>query len=74
MLYSVCSLISSEGKLQIDSFLKQNKNFKLEFLDREILRNFDCDLNQGMLTIKPNGFKDLGGLDGFFIACVRRIN
>ncbi len=74
MLYSVCSLISSEGKLQIDRFLKQNKNFKLEFLDREILRNFDCDLNQGMLTIKPNGFKDLGGLDGFFIACVRRIN
>ena len=48
IVYCVCSIHSSEGSNQIETFLRKNKNFKIvEF--NNIVSNFGKYLKKGML-------------------------
>ena len=70
--YCVCSIHSSEGSYQIETFLNKHKNFKIvEFND--IVSNFGKYLKKGMLTITPDDFGCNSEADGFFISILRRI-
>ena len=72
IVYCVCSIHSSEGSNQIETFLNKNKNFKIvEFND--IVSNFGKYLKKGMLTIIPDDFGRNSEADGFFISILRRI-
>ena len=72
IVYCVCSIHSSEGSYQIETFLNKNKNFKIvEFND--IVSNFGKYLKKGMLTIIPDDFGRNSEADGFFISILRRI-
>lgn len=72
MVYVVCSLISDEGKNQIKYFLKKNKGFKMKKVSKNILNGLKYKLTDGMLTINPDDYENIGGMDGFFIACIEK--
>ena len=42
-------------------------------ISKSIFDNLEYKLTGGMLTINPDDYKDKGGMDGFFIACIERI-
>ena len=72
IVYCVCSIHSSEGSNQIETFLRKNKNFKIvEF--NNIVSNFGKYLKKGMLTITPDDFGCNAEADGFFISILKRI-
>ena len=72
IVYCVCSIHSSEGSNQIETFLRKNKNFKIvEF--NNIVSNFGKYLKKGMLTIIPEDFGCNAEADGFFISILTRI-
>ena len=72
IVYCVCSIHSSEGLNQIETFLKKNKNFKIvEF--NNIVSNFGKYLKKGMLTITPEDIGYNAEADGFFISILKRI-
>ncbi len=72
IVYCVCSIHSSEGSYQIETFLKKNKNFKIVNFNN-IANNFGKYLKKGMLTIIPEDFGCNGEADGFFISILKRI-
>ena len=72
IVYCVCSIHSSEGSNQIDTFLKKKKNFKIvEF--QNITRNLGKYLKKGMLTITPEDIGINAEADGFFISILKRL-
>jgi len=72
IVYCVCSIHSSEGSYQIETFLRKNENFKIvEF--NNIVSNFGKYLKKGMLTIIPEDFGCNAEADGFFISILKRI-
>lgn len=67
LLYSTCTIQDAENIDIINDFLKDNDKFKLEPIDAI---NVDLDnQDKGYLKIYPN----IHGMDGFFIAKLRRV-
>ena len=72
LVYCVCSIHSSEGSYQIETFLRKYKNFKIvEF--KNIVSNLGKYLKKGMLTIIPEDLGCSAEADGFFISILKRI-
>ena len=72
LVYCVCSIHSSEGSYQIETFLRKYKNFKI-FEFNNIVSNFGKYFKKGMLTIIPEDFGCNAEADGFFISILKRI-
>ena len=72
LIYCVCSIISSEGEEQIRAFLKNFKNFSLFncFSPIESFGIVNNDLPCFFTT--PDLSSEHGGIDGFFIACLKK--
>ena len=71
IIYTVCSILSEEGKEQIENFLKNNRTFSLYNLFKPI-KNFGKEINNlGFITF-PFHEAIEGGMDGFFITCLKR--
>ena len=67
LLYSTCTILDSENIEVINNFLKENDNFELVPIDEV---NVDLDNQEkGYLKIYPN----IHGMDGFFIAKLKRV-
>jgi len=66
LVYSTCTINSTENIAQMDSFLKRHPDFKVASLKGLLPDELDLDntLSQGYLQILPQRH----GLDGFFIA------
>ncbi|MBD8046130.1 16S rRNA (cytosine(967)-C(5))-methyltransferase RsmB [Clostridium faecium] len=67
ILYSTCTLNKEENENNIQWFLKEHKNFKLEPLFYGNANNIIYS-EEGYATILPNKY-----MDGFFIAKIRRM-
>jgi len=70
LVYSVCSLISDEGKDIINKILRHNKNYSLLKLNRKLINNIKIKIIDGMLYSTPICYQSNGGMDGFFISCI----
>lgn len=74
MLYCTCSMEAEEGENQVDSFLNQFKDFKEM---REIPAVVQPYIKRGINDIgwrtNLNILADKGGMDGFFIALLKKI-
>ena len=70
LVYSVCSLISDEGKDIINKILRHNKNYSLLKLNRKLVNNIKIKIIDGMLYSTPICYQSNGGMDGFFISCI----
>lgn len=79
LLYCTCSLSKSEGEAQIELFLREHSDFALKAFERQ---NLTCpnakkiDLaffDKKFLRTLPYDMKNEGGVDGFFAACLKRV-
>ena len=72
LIYCVCSIIYSEGEEQIQKFLQNFKNFSLVncFSSIESFGIINNDLPCFFIT--PEFVTKNGGIDGFFIACLKK--
>ena len=67
LIYSTCTIHDEENIYVVEQFLKENKNFELVPIE-----NINIDLDnqeKGYIKIYPN----IHGMDGFFIAKLKRI-
>jgi 16S rRNA (cytosine967-C5)-methyltransferase len=66
LVYAVCSLEPEEGERQIDAFLKERPDYRIQPAV-QIVGGVAPD-KAGRLRILPGMIEDKGGLDGFFAA------
>ena len=73
ILYCNCSLFFSEGENQVIDFVNKNKDWCFEKFS---MKNKDIEqdwLNKfGFLRLRPDHLFDLGGMDGFFAAILKK--
>lgn len=73
LLYCTCSLLPDEGECQVEEALARHDGVTV---DREALSRPGVDpawvSDEGGLRLRPDYWSDQGGMDGFYIACLRR--
>ena len=72
LVYCTCSLLPDEGEVQVDEALARHPGLKV---DRAALALPGIDdgwhTSEGGLRLRPDYWADQGGMDGFYIACLR---
>ena len=73
LVYCTCSLLPDEGEVQIEEALPQFPDMRV---DRDALLvpgvQPDWLTEEGGLRLRPDYWPDLGGMDGFYIACLNK--
>ena len=73
LVFCTCSLLPDEGECQVDEALTRHKTLKTDpgALD---IPGIDpaWKTEEGGLRLRPDYWPDQGGMDGFYIACLRR--
>ena len=73
LVYCTCSLQKCEGEEQIDAFLSRHPDMKREPITEEELSGLaEVITGQGDVRVLPYYLSDQGGMDGFYIARLRR--
>lgn len=71
LMFCTCSLLPDEGECQIDDALERNPGLKVVPLESDWIAP-DWRSLEGGLRLRPDFWPDLGGMDGFYMACLRR--
>ncbi len=75
IIYCTCSLQKDEGEKQIDNFLNNHPNFERVAIQSQEVGKYDELINdKGDLRILPYHLSAQGGMDGFFVSRLKRIN
>ena len=73
LVFCTCSLLPDEGEVQVDEALERHADMSV---DRDALAIPGVDpawvTSEGGLRLRPDYWADLGGMDGFYIACLRK--
>jgi 16S rRNA (cytosine967-C5)-methyltransferase len=73
LVFCTCSLLPDEGEVQIDEALERHPKLTV---DRTGLERAGIDADwmtqEGGLRLRPDYWADIGGMDGFYIACLRK--
>ncbi len=73
LVYCTCSLLPDEGEVQAEEALARHKDMTI---DRDALNLPGVDAawitEEGGLRLRPDYWAELGGMDGFYIACLRK--
>ncbi|KAJ03715.1 RsmB/NOP family class I SAM-dependent RNA methyltransferase [Sulfitobacter mediterraneus] len=73
LVFCTCSLLPDEGEVQVDEALERHEDMTV---DRDALRrdgvSEDWITSEGGLRLRPDFWADQGGMDGFYIACLRK--
>jgi len=72
LVFSTCSLEPEEGEQQLAAFLKARPDYAILPVKPEELPDGVMPREDGSLRLLPGTLADAGGLDGFFIARMRR--
>ena len=72
LVYCVCSLERAEGEAQIEDFLARTPGFALDPIAAEELPAGLTPRAEGWVRTVPGDLEAQGGLDGFFIARLKR--
>ena len=73
LVFSTCSLEPKEGEAQLAHFLVAHPDFAIEPVRTEELPEGVAPRADGSLRLLPGALADVGGMDGFFIARLRRV-
>ncbi len=73
LVFCTCSLLPDEGEVQVDEALERHGDM---VVDREVLTvpgvEADWVTSEGGLRLRPDFWADRGGMDGFYIVCLRK--
>lgn len=73
MVFCTCSLLPDEGEVQIDEALERHGDMSV---DSTAFARDGIDpawiSSEGGLRLRPDFWADQGGMDGFYIACLRK--
>jgi 16S rRNA (cytosine967-C5)-methyltransferase len=73
LVYATCSLLPEEGERQIAAALERHRGLAVERSAGDLPGIAPHWITpEGALRIRPDDWPDLGGLDGFYIAALRR--
>lgn len=73
LIYCTCSLQKAEGEAQIEEFLQNWTDFRLNRILTKVSLSLDQNMIEGgFLRTQPNFWSDLGGMDGFFTAILQK--
>lgn len=72
MVYCTCSLLPDEGECQIEEVLERRKDVELVPLTQDWIED-EWRAPEGGLRLRPDFWADKGGLDGFYIAVLRKL-
>lgn len=72
LVFSTCSLEPQEGEAQLEHFLATHAEYRVEPVGAGELPQGAGPREDGALRLLPGTLADRGGLDGFFIARLRR--
>ncbi|MCM1324532.1 MAG: RsmB/NOP family class I SAM-dependent RNA methyltransferase [Acetobacter sp.] len=72
LLYATCSLAKIEGERQINQFIKAHQEIDISPISLVGTENM-CT-KEGFLRILPQHLAEFGGIDGFFVALLKRKN
>lgn len=72
LVFSTCSLEPREGEAQLTRFLAEHPEFAIAPISSEEVPQGIAPREDGTLRILPGMLAEQGGLDGFFIARLRR--
>ncbi|WP_292032180.1 MULTISPECIES: RsmB/NOP family class I SAM-dependent RNA methyltransferase [unclassified Brevundimonas] len=74
LVYCVCSLEREEGETQVIAFLRRNPAFRtVAAVPSEVGAPDEALTPEGWLRILPSQWAERGGVDGFFVAKLERI-
>lgn len=73
LLFCTCSLLPDEGECHIEDLLEMHPELEVD-RDALMLDGIDKDwiTEEGGLRLRPDYWSDLGGMDGFYIALLRK--
>ena len=73
LVFCTCSLLPDEGECQIDWALERHPELVVD-RDAVLVQGVDPEWqsSEGGLRLRPDYWADLGGMDGFFIAMLRK--
>ncbi len=73
LMFCTCSLLPDEGEVQIEAALERHPRLEI---DREALLQPGVDpgwiTEEGGLRLRPDYWPELGGMDGFYMALLRK--
>lgn len=73
LVYSVCSLQPEEGEQQIAALLAERKDVSLEPVDATTVGGLkECITKRGEVRTLPCHLAELGGMDGFYAAVLKK--
>lgn len=72
MVYCTCSLLPDEGECQIEEVLGRRKDVELVPLTQDWIED-DWHAPEGGLRLRPDFWAEKGGMDGFYIAVLRKL-
>ncbi|MFZ7092145.1 RsmB/NOP family class I SAM-dependent RNA methyltransferase [Primorskyibacter sp. 2E233] len=71
LVYATCSLIPDEGECQIDEALKTLEGIEIVEPQADWIED-GWRSDEGGLRLRPDFWPDLGGMDGFYMALLRK--
>lgn len=71
LVFCTCSLLPDEGEVQVDEALERHKDMSVEVVDLPGLEP-DWRSSEGGLRLRPDYWAERGGMDGFYIAVLRK--
>jgi len=73
LVFCTCSLLPDEGEVQVDEALERHADMQTDPTALEIAGVDPAWITaEGGLRLRPDYWPDLGGMDGFYIACLRK--
>ena len=71
LVFSTCSIAPDEGENIISSFLVENSDYYVEKIDLLALEDSLID-HIGGIRVSPDYLSEIGGVDGFYIAVLKK--
>ncbi|WP_371225182.1 RsmB/NOP family class I SAM-dependent RNA methyltransferase [Roseovarius sp. 2305UL8-3] len=74
LVFCTCSLLPDEGEVQVEEALERHTDLTVDRTALVERPGIDPAwiTEEGGLRLRPDYWPDLGGMDGFYIACLRR--
>ena len=71
LVFCTCSLLPDEGEVQVEDALARHPDLRAEPVDVPGVRR-DWQTEEGGLRLRPDYWPELGGMDGFYVAILRK--